>query len=412
MDFVEPADFHLRASPEPTASDANSRQFSWASGGTSPARSYWRRRLAPRRSVLIAVLACVAGSGTALALPAAEARAQVQRARDNALALRQHQTQLRAELNEVAGRIQELKAQQRGRLIPGGELSGLLRRSQELSGSLTEVESSLARADGEVQEKSGALAVALGQEMDAARAAFDRARRGERRTLLEQVTGAAQSGTSPGPARRAAAQVKAGPSGDGPAEQTDALRDTQDKVTSRLKALGGASREVKREKAQPMRMGEFLGDEQVSTSAPPAGRPAPPPPGRRPDPRRPAPRRRSRPIFPLTTGRCSPPRGPRAPPPPATASRRSARGHPVPPGRTSPWCGSSARELERCRRSWGGRAGQRRGAVATPPAAASRDLQHRTTFAVAWWPEGDAAHRARGEADAGRAQELARPRPG
>src|SRR4051812_48890858 len=135
----------------------------------------------------IAALAFLAAPGAAWALPAAEARQQVQRARDGAQALRRQQAQLRAELDEAAGRIQELKAQQRGRLIPGGELSELLRRSQELSGSLTQVESGLSRAEGEVQERSGALAEALDAELDAARSAFDRAGHDERRSLLERL---------------------------------------------------------------------------------------------------------------------------------------------------------------------------------------------------------------------------------
>ncbi|HEY8209285.1 MAG TPA: TetR family transcriptional regulator [Myxococcaceae bacterium] len=215
----------------------------------------------------IVVLVCVAGSRTALALPAAEARAQVQKARDGAQSLRQRQLQLRGELDEVAGRIQELKAQQQGRLIPGGELSGLLRRSQELSGSLTEVESGLARAEGDVQEKSGALAAALESEMDAARAAFDRAGHDERRTLLERMRALRKERDQVRaqlPAARLP-QVKAEASDD-PAdllEQADALRDTQDKVTSRLKTLERRIDEVKRERELDRRMGEFLGEEQV-----------------------------------------------------------------------------------------------------------------------------------------------------
>ncbi|HVE84092.1 MAG TPA: TetR family transcriptional regulator [Myxococcales bacterium] len=201
------------------------------------------------------------------AAPAADARAQVQRARDGAQALRWQQSQLRSELNEVAGRIQELKAQQRGRLVPGGELSGLLRRSQELSGSLTDVESALARADGEVAQKSAALADALDSEMDSARAAFEKAGRDERRTLLErmralrrerdQLRAQVPSGRVP--------QVTAAESDDPTdlLEQADALRDTQDKVAARLKALDRRLQELKRERELDRRMGEFLGEEQA-----------------------------------------------------------------------------------------------------------------------------------------------------
>jgi len=215
----------------------------------------------------IAVLAFLATSGAALALPAAEARAQVQKAKDAARALQQQQAQLKSELNEVAGRIQELKAQQRGQLIPGGELSGLLRRSQELSGTLTDVESNLSRAEGQVLEKRGALAEALDAEMDAARASFDRAGRDDRRALLDRMR-ALRKERDQVRAQLPAAQlpqVKAEASDD-PAdllEQADALRDTQDKVAARLKALEKRIGEVKRERELDRRMGEFLGEEQA-----------------------------------------------------------------------------------------------------------------------------------------------------
>jgi hypothetical protein len=220
-----------------------------------------------RSTSYIVALAFLACSGAALALPAAEARAQVQKARDGAQALRDQQTRLRSELNEVAGRIQELKAQQRGRLIPGGELSGLLRRSQELSGTLTDVEANLSRAQGEVLERRGALAEALDAEMDAARAQFDRAGRDERRTLLERMRALRKERDQVRaqlPAARLP-QVKAEASDD-PAdllEQADALRDTQDKVAARLRALEKRISEVKRERELDRRMGEFLGEEQA-----------------------------------------------------------------------------------------------------------------------------------------------------
>jgi len=214
--------------------------------------------------VALAFLAC---SGAALALPAAEARAQVQKAGDAAQALQQQQSRLKSELNEVAGRIQELKAQQRGRLIPGGELPELLRRSQELSGSLTEVEANLSRAEGEVVQKRGALAEALDGEMDAARAAFDQAGRDERRSLLERMRALRKERDQVRAQLPAAGlpQVKAEASDD-PAdllEQADALRDTQDKVAARLKALEKRIAEVKRERELDRRMGEFLGEEQA-----------------------------------------------------------------------------------------------------------------------------------------------------
>ena len=205
--------------------------------------------------------------GSAVAAGAAEARLEVQRAREAAQGSRWQQAQLRGELNEVAGRIQELKAQQRGRLLPGGELSEQLRRSQELSSALTEVEAALARAEGEVQQRSGALVDALDGELDSVRAAFDGAGREERRALLGRMRALRlerDQARAQLPEARLP-QVK-GEDSDDPAdllEQADALRDTQDKVAVRLKALGRRIAELERERELDRRMGEFLGDEQA-----------------------------------------------------------------------------------------------------------------------------------------------------
>src|SRR5262245_45940985 len=220
-----------------------------------------------RSASYIVAIALFAASGAARALPAAEARQQAQRARDGAQTLRQQQSHLRTELNEVASRIQELKASQRGQLIPGGELASLLRRSQELSGSLTEVESSLARAEGEVAQASGALVDALDEELELLRDAFDRAGRDARRDLLErmralrrerdQIRAQLPAGQLP--------SVKGVPSDDPTdlLEQADALRDTQDKVAARLKPVERRIAQLKRERELDRRMGEFLGEEQA-----------------------------------------------------------------------------------------------------------------------------------------------------
>src|SRR5262245_19838284 len=206
----------------------------------------------------IIALALFALSGVAVALPAAEARAQVQRSRDGAQALRQQQSRLRTELNEVAGRIQELKAQKRGQLIPSGELPSLLRRSHELSGALTEVESGLARAQSELEQKSSALVDALDEELESSRAAFDRAGRDERRALLERMRALRRErdqARSQLPAARLP-EVQGAPSDDPTdlLEQADALRDTQDKVAARLKALERRIAQLKRERDLDRRM--------------------------------------------------------------------------------------------------------------------------------------------------------------
>src|SRR5258707_901699 len=100
-------------------------------------------RLAPRllngnpfmkRSMLtlFLLLAPVAYGATqldAMRAGAASARAQVS-------GTRSAQLQGQAELNKLGARIEELKAQAKGKLLPGSELDAALKKSQELSASL------------------------------------------------------------------------------------------------------------------------------------------------------------------------------------------------------------------------------------------------------------------------------------
>jgi hypothetical protein len=208
------------------------------------------------------------GGGMALAGTAAEARAQAQKSREQSLAIRARQSQLREELNGMAARIEALKAQQASRLLPGGELPDLLRRSQELSDSLTQLAAQLSRSEAEAEAAGSALADALSHEMDRARAAFEQSQdRGERRALLDRLRAL----------RRERDQVRAGLSAaalptvhdaqagsDDPEdllEQADALRDAQDKVSARLRALDRRLGELRQEQELDRRMGEFLEDD-------------------------------------------------------------------------------------------------------------------------------------------------------
>lgn len=221
-------------------------------------------------SYLLALALSLTGARTALAATAAEVRAQAQKSREQSQSIRAQQSQLRGELNAVATRIEVLKAQQPARILPGGELPGLLRRSQELSDSLTELAAALARSEAEVEAASTALADTLSQEMDLARAAFDRTQdRDERRALLDRLRAL----------RRERDQVRAGlsaaalpslkaedGSNDDPEdllEQSDALRDTQDKVAARLRTLDRRLGELRQERELDRRMGEFLDEDQA-----------------------------------------------------------------------------------------------------------------------------------------------------
>src|SRR5687768_8821398 len=115
-----------------------------------------------------------------LSLPAAAAT-RLEATREKATAaravvqdVRARQMAQRKELNEVAARIEALKAERKGALTPGGELDGALKRSQELSGSLTSLAQSMAQAESDAQRENLALLEALSQELTRLRGEFDR----------------------------------------------------------------------------------------------------------------------------------------------------------------------------------------------------------------------------------------------
>lgn len=203
------------------------------------------------------------GAGAALAADRLDdARAQARQARAEEARLRGQQSKLKGELDALGARIEALKARGQDKLLPGGELDASLKRSQELSGALTELATALERAHGEADRAHAALAAALSDELARLRAQWDRSGHEERAKLLERMRAVRAERES---LREAlpAAQVPAllpAPSSDDPAElleQADALRDAEDKVKKRLMALESRIREAREERELDRRMGEF-----------------------------------------------------------------------------------------------------------------------------------------------------------
>ncbi len=87
--------------------------------------------------------------------------------------LRERQQVLRGELNTLAGRIESLKAERKGRLVAGAELESALRRSQELSGELTGLAQSLAGPRPSRSARNLALHTALSEELVRVRASWE-----------------------------------------------------------------------------------------------------------------------------------------------------------------------------------------------------------------------------------------------
>lgn len=224
--------------------------------------------MSPRLLALVLCLLWAVPGWAASGLEAARARAQA--ARTEARSLRTQQQTLRDELQGVAARIEALKAERKGRLTTGTELEAALRRSQELSGSLTGLAQAVSTADGESERAHLALHQALSDELARLRGAWDvTADRGQRATLLESLrtTRAERDAVRAAlPASRVPLLDKASPGGDDPEdllEQADALRDAEDKVRERLKALRSRITEVREEKDLDRRMSDFLGEESM-----------------------------------------------------------------------------------------------------------------------------------------------------
>src|SRR5437016_363320 len=95
-------------------------------------------------AIAVGLLLTPASVGAASAVEATRSRAAqaTQRATD----LRSRQAVLHQELEQVAGQIEALKGQHK-RPLPGSDLEAALRRSQELSGILSEVARNLAGSE-------------------------------------------------------------------------------------------------------------------------------------------------------------------------------------------------------------------------------------------------------------------------
>jgi hypothetical protein len=216
---------------------------------------------------LLAVLALLFG-GVAQAASGLEAsRASAQKAREAVVELRKQQTSWRQELSEVSTRIQTLKAGQKGNLLTGPELDGALRRSQELSGLLTQAAQQMAQVQAEQERQFLALLQVISSELERTTRQWERSKdRDERGRLLEQMKALRQEREQ---ARTMIPASRLPPlsrevASDDPTElreQADALRDSEDKVRQQMKTLKARVHELREERELDRRMGEFLGDE-------------------------------------------------------------------------------------------------------------------------------------------------------
>ncbi|OJT16335.1 TetR family transcriptional regulator [Archangium sp. Cb G35] len=222
------------------------------------------------KRVLLPLLLCLSlGTPVWAASGVDGLRAEARTARTQVRDLRDRQQVLRAELNTLAGRIEQLKAEQKGRLVAGPDLETALRQSQELSGQLTGLAQSLAGAETEAERRNLALHSALSEELARVRTAWDATPDREARSKLISRMRDLRAERDALRSALPASQVPAldrRDSSDDPEdllEQADVLRDSEDKVRQRLQALRGRITELREERELERRMSDFLGEESM-----------------------------------------------------------------------------------------------------------------------------------------------------
>lgn len=204
------------------------------------------------------------------AVPLATARTDAAEARAGMGAIRTQQMAKRQELNQLAARIETLKAKAKGKLLKGSELDVALKESQTLSDALSELARNLASKEAASERAQAALLESLSAELTAQRARFDtqtdraqrkaliasmRALRGER----EQVRASLPSSALPKVDETA-------PANDDPEallELADAMRDDEDKVQKKLAQLEVRIKEAKEERALDQRMRQFMDEDAL-----------------------------------------------------------------------------------------------------------------------------------------------------
>jgi hypothetical protein len=196
-------------------------------------------------------------------------RGQARERREQLTQLKGLQLGLRSELSGLSQRIEKLKSASKGKLLPGSELDASLKRSQELSATLTTLAQQASAREGELEAANLTLLDALSQELSRLRADFDRQTdRTVRAGLIEQLK---QLRAERELVRAAIPEAKLPslealkPSDDPEVllEQADLLRDNQEKYEKELKVLEGRIAERKQEVELDRKVQRFLGEESM-----------------------------------------------------------------------------------------------------------------------------------------------------
>lgn len=222
-------------------------------------------------SRLLSILLFVALLAEAVAhaaTPLEAARAEAARSSVQAKELKARQGALKQELDQLGTRIEALKAEKRGSLLPGSELESSLRKSQELSTQLTQLAGQIQSSEELAGQASLALLSALSEELNRLRARWEQSPSGdERRQLLSQMRQLrAERDRLRAALPAAALPTLSSAASDDPEdllEQADALRDSEDKVRKRLSALQARITEAHEERELDRRMNDFAGQSSL-----------------------------------------------------------------------------------------------------------------------------------------------------
>ncbi|MBL8919860.1 MAG: TetR family transcriptional regulator [Myxococcaceae bacterium] len=213
-------------------------------------------------SLLLGLSAWAAAGVEAMRANASGLRAQVAQLRGEQLAKRN-------ELSVVSSRIESLKGQSKGALLAGSELDQSLKRSQELSGSLTELAQKLAARETELESANLALLEGLSGELNRLRGEFDRQTdRAARKSLIDQLRklrAEREAVRAALPAAKLPSLETLKPTDDPEEllEQADLLRDNEEKVRRELKAVETRLTQRREELELDRRVQRFMGEESM-----------------------------------------------------------------------------------------------------------------------------------------------------
>src|SRR5437762_3354586 len=84
-------------------------------------------------------------------------RATAKAMREQTNTVRSEQMQKRMQLNQLSARIETLKAEAKGKLLPGSQLDAALKQSQELSGALTTLAQTMSTRESALESANLAL---------------------------------------------------------------------------------------------------------------------------------------------------------------------------------------------------------------------------------------------------------------